>query len=83
MRRKDLSGEKVWIGADELMSSRMVEMLVAWKMDGSLRLVIMRVLLGGVGGWKGGTEERSRERGVREREDDVELGPDMVIAVVG
>lgn len=72
MRRKDFNGEKVWIGALVLMSSRMVWRLVAWKIEGSFRFVMMRVLDAGVGAWYGGTEERSRERGVREREERLE-----------
>ena len=69
MRRNDFNGEKVWIGALLLMSSRMVWRLVAWKMDGSFRFVMMRVFDAEVGGEYGGTAERSRERGVREREE--------------
>lgn len=38
-------------------------------MDGSLRFVMMRVLDAEDGGEYGGTAERSRERGVREREE--------------
>lgn len=49
MRRKDFRGEKVWIGALLSMSSRMVWRLVAWKMDGSFRFVMMRVFDAGVG----------------------------------
>ena len=82
MRRKDFNGENVWIGALELMSSRMVWRLVAWKIDGSFKFVMMRVLDAGVGAWYGGTADRSMERGVREREEcleEVDSLSDMLI----
>jgi hypothetical protein len=56
----------------------------AWKMDGSFRLVMMRVLDGGVGIWSGGRLERSRERGVREREEVREwFGDDGTLILMG
>jgi len=55
------------MGADVLMSSRMVWRLSARKTVGSLRLVIMRVFEGGVGCVYGGMEERSMESGVLDR----------------
>jgi len=67
MREKDLSGAQEWMGADVLMSSRIVWRLSARKIVGSLRLVIMSVFEGGVGCVYGGMEERSMESGVLER----------------
>jgi len=55
------------MGADVLMSSRIVWRLSARKTMGSLRLVIMRVFEGGVGSVYGGMEERSMESGVLDR----------------
>lgn len=49
MRRKDFRGAKVWMGAEVLISSRIVWRLSARKMEASWRLVIRRVLEGGVG----------------------------------
>jgi hypothetical protein len=69
MRRNDLRGAHEWIGAEELMSSLMVWRLSGRNISRSFRFVIMRVLEGGVGCWRGGTAAISRLRGVRERED--------------
>lgn len=49
MRRKDLRGEKVWSGACALRASLMLARVGVVKMTGSARLVIIRVLVGGVG----------------------------------
>jgi len=67
MRENDLSGAQEWIGADVLISSRIVCRLSARKIVGSLRFVIMSVFDGGVGCLYGGIEERSMESGVLER----------------
>jgi len=86
MRRKDLRGAQEWIGAEELMRSLMVWRLSGRKISMSWRLVIRRVLEGGVGAWRGGMADRSIERGVREREegrdDCVELGVDMMMMMM-
>ncbi len=84
MRCMDFKGEKELSGAMSLMCWRMVARLAGWKILGSSRRVIRRVLLGGAGWTRGGREERSRERGERDRfaerfgvergEEDVEVG---------
>jgi len=61
MRRKDLRGAHEWIGAEAFMRSLMVWRLSARKMEASWRLVIRRVLEGGVGWIKGGRFERSMD----------------------
>lgn len=71
MREKDLSGAQVWIGAEVLMRSLMVSRFSGRKMSFVERLVMMRVLDGGVGMLRGGRFERSRERPAeRERRDE-------------
>lgn len=67
MRWKDLSGEKLLRGEMELMCSRMVAREAAWKILGSSSLVMSRVLDGGAGCDGGGSVERSRDKGDRER----------------
>lgn len=62
MRRKDLRGAQVWMGAVLLINSLMVCRLSGWKMERSCRLVMRRVLEGGVGWSSGGMLERSRLR---------------------
>lgn len=59
MRRKDLRGAHEWIGAEVLMSSRMVWRLSARKTEGSCKLVMRSVFDGGVGICNGGIAERS------------------------
>lgn len=66
MRRKDLRGAQVWIGAVLEMSSLMVWRLSGRKTERSCRLVMRRVLDGGVGCCSGGMLERSRRREVLE-----------------
>lgn len=62
MRRKDFSGEKVWMGAFWLMARWMESRFVERKISGDCRLVIRRVLLGGEGWLSAGRSERSSER---------------------
>lgn len=62
MRRKDLRGAQVWMGAVLLINSLIVCRLSGRKMDRSLRLVMRRVFDGGVGCCSGGMLERSRLR---------------------
>lgn len=87
MRRKDLRGAHEWIGADVLMSSRMVWRLSARKTEGSCRLVMRSVLDGGVGICNGGIAERSidifaldarRDVGRDVGGDEREVGEDKV-----
>lgn len=74
-RRMDLSGEKVWIFACWLIAWVMLSRFAAVKISGALRLVMRRVLLGGVGCESAGKSERSMERfGERRREGDVGEG---------
>lgn len=49
MRRMDFNGEKVWIGAWALMAWVMDSRFAAAKMEGSARLVIRSVFVGGEG----------------------------------
>ena len=65
MRRKDFRGEKEWRGVWFEMRVRIWRREVGWKIEGSRRLVIRSVFEGGEGIIRGGTSERSRERGVR------------------
>lgn len=82
MRRKDLRGAKEWIGAEALMRSLMVWRLSGRKISGSWRLVIRRVFDGGVGWMSGGRVERSMERGVLERWEDLgEVDVNIVVVV--
>lgn len=59
MRRKDFIGAHEWMGAELLMSSRIVWRLSARKTEGSWRLVMRSVFEGGVGICNGGIAERS------------------------
>jgi hypothetical protein len=76
----DFNGEKEFKGAMSLICWRMVARLAGWKIFKSSRRVIRRVLEGGAGCERGGSEERSRERGERERfvESGVERGEEVV-----
>jgi hypothetical protein len=80
MRCIDFRGEKELRGARSLMCCRIVARLAGWKILGSSRRVISRVLEGGAGWDKGGSDERSRLRGERERfvESGVERGEEAV-----
>ena len=64
MRRKDLRGEKECRGAEALIRSRIWTREGAEKIVGSWRFVMRRVFDGGEGTISGGSEERSRVRGV-------------------
>lgn len=82
MRRKERRGAQEWIGAEALMRSLIVWRLSARKISGSCRLVIRRVLEGGVGIARGGMAERSMDIGVRDsledgREERGELSDDI------
>lgn len=85
MREKDFKGAQVWMGAEVLISSLMDWRLSGRKISVSLRLVMRRVLDGGVGCVSGGRLERSRERDLWDprREERVlpvgEVGVDIVI----
>lgn len=71
------------MGAEELISSLIVCRLSGLNISRSFRFVIIRVLDGGVGCWRGGTAEISRLRGVRVREDAREdSGLDWVAMVL-
>lgn len=61
MRRSDGSGEKEFRGATEEILVRMASREGGWKRRRSCRLVMRRVLDGGVGWERGGRFERSRE----------------------
>jgi len=61
MRRKDLSGAKMWIVACSLMAVEMDSRTAEVKISRDWRLVIRRVLLGGVGCERGGRSERSSD----------------------
>lgn len=83
MRRNDLRGAHEWSGAEELMRSLMVWRLSGRNISRSFKFVMMRVLDGGVGWWKGGTAEISRLRGVCEREDGrVDFGVDWIVMML-
>ena len=75
MREKDFRGAHVWIGAVVLMRSFMVRRFGAAKICFAFRLVMMRVLDGGVGSDSGGRFVRSSES-PGEREERLELGRD-------
>lgn len=83
MRRKERRGAQEWIGAEELIRSLIVWRLSARKISGSWRLVMRRVLEGGVGMERGGIVERSMDIGVRDsldegREERGELSVDIL-----
>lgn len=67
MRRKDLSGAQLWIGAMLATSSFIVTRLSGRKMSVDCRLVKSSVFDGGVGCCSGGRLERSRVNDVFER----------------
>jgi len=62
MRRKDFSGDHVYIGADASINSRIFCRLSGRKMSKWFRLVIRSVLVGGTGCVSGGMLERSKLR---------------------
>lgn len=62
MRRNDFNGDHVYIGAVLSISSRIVCRLSGRKISKSFRLVIRRVLVGGVGCVSGGMLDRSKLR---------------------
>jgi len=72
MRLRDLSGEKEFRGARELICSRIVARDAGWKMLRSSRRVIRSVFVGGEGEDRGGIEPKSIERGERDRFADSE-----------
>jgi len=78
MRLRDLRGEKEFSGAISLMCWRMVASEAGWKMCGSSRRVMRRVLEGGAGDESGGMEFRSKARGVCARRPDSEAGEEEV-----
>jgi hypothetical protein len=61
MRRKDLSGAKMWIVACSLMAVEIDSRTAEVKISRDWRLVIRRVLLGGVGVERGGRSEKSSD----------------------
>lgn len=82
IRRKLLRGEKVWRGACAFRASFMFCRTCGVKIVGSLRLVMIRVFVGGVGWTRGGRSLRSRDR-VREVGGGVVMSIDMVAAMGG
>lgn len=86
MRRRDRRGDHECRGADWLIRSRMVSRWVGWKMAGSCKLVMRRVLEGGDGAINGGIEERSSDRGVWVPLDggveDCEMGGELVSVAI-
>lgn len=91
MRRKDFSGAKEWVVAWASRADFMLARFGAVKIEGSLRLVIIRVLEGGVGCESWGRSLKSREsEGEWRRFVDVvvgesvgeEVGEDMIVVVV-
>jgi len=84
IRRKDFSGAQECIGAEALTRSLMVWRLSGRKISGSERLVMRRVLEGGVGWTSGGMVLRSIDIFVLEerevgREDWGEDSEDIVM----
>jgi hypothetical protein len=81
------NGEKELRGAMELRCWRIVAREEGWKILGSERRVIRRVLEGGAGDDNGGSEDRSMESGDRERfweregEEPADAGGEDVIFV--
>ena len=72
MRRNDGSGEKELSSATEEIFARTASKDAGWNRRRSCRLVISRVLEGGVGWDRGGRLERSRESwGLWDVVDDV------------
>lgn len=64
IRRKDRSGENELRGTGCERRSFIRSSVAGWNVVAALRLVIRRVLEGGEGVMRCGTEERSKERGV-------------------
>lgn len=64
MRWKERSGENEFSGMGWERRSLICSRVAGWNVVMALRFVIRRVLEGGEGVMRGGTEERSRERGV-------------------
>lgn len=62
MRRKDFRGDHVYMGAVASISCRMVCKFSGRKMSRSSKLVMRRVLVGGVGCVSGGMLDRSKLR---------------------
>lgn len=74
IREKDFKGAQEWIGAEVLMRSLIVWRLSGRKISASFRLVIRRVLEGGVGWVRGGRLVRSRDSDLWEpRREEREL----------
>jgi hypothetical protein len=83
MRRKDLSGAKMWIVACSLMALEMDSRTEEVKISREARPVIRRVLLGGVGVERGGRSEKSRDMfGEWRFEGDVVGGVEMSMAIM-
>ena len=78
MRCIDLSGEKEFKGAISFICCLMVAREAGWKILGSSRRVISRVLDGGAGWESGGIEDKSIERGDRDRFCESEAGDEAV-----
>lgn len=78
MRCIDLSGENEFNGASSLMCCRIVARDAGWNILGSSSRVIRRVLEGGAGCDRGGRDERSSDRGDRDRLCDNEAGDEAV-----
>jgi len=74
MRCIDFSGENEFNGATLAMCARIKARDSVWKIFGSSRRVIKRVLDGGLGCWSGGMLERSIDNGERERLCEMEEG---------
>jgi hypothetical protein len=89
MRCMDRKGEKELSGAREERCWRIVARDEGWKILGSERRVMSKVLDGGDGEDSGGREDKSIERGERERfweregEDPAEAGGEDVIFASG
>ena len=83
MRRKDFRGAKMWIVACSLMAVEMDSRTEEVKISRDWRLVIRRVLLGGVGCERGGRSEKSRDM-LKERrfEGEEAGGVEMSMAMV-
>ncbi len=78
MRQRDLSGEKELSVASSLMCCLIVAREAGWNILGFSRRVIRRVLEGGAGCERGGREDKSSDRGERERFADNEPGEEAV-----
>lgn len=78
MRWRDLSGENELSGAISLMCCLIVANEAGWKILGSSRRVIRRVLEGGDGCESGGREDKSSDKGECDRFRDRDTGEDPV-----